>query len=124
MTADEREYQHAKKYGAVFITDIGYTHGSRAFDYDDWTMNGDLIVYDKMHDRAIELSSMGVRVDSQAMLAQHKHLELSADRLDSDYHRGILDGSLPQTVGGGIGQSRVAMFLLQKKTIAEVQPQY
>lgn len=121
-TPEEREYLYVKEHGAIFVTEIGYIHGSRAFDYDDWSMNGDLIIYDEVHDRAIELSSMGVRVDKTAMLAQHKFLGLDGSRLDSDYHRGILDETLPQTIGGGIGQSRVSMFLLQKKSIAEVQP--
>lgn len=121
MSPDDGEYFYAKKYGAIFVSQIGYAHGSRAFDYDDWTLNGDLIVYDGEHDRAIELSSMGIRVDAQAMIAQHKHLGLPDSRMDSDYHRGILSGTLPQTIGGGIGQSRVAMFLLGKKSISEVQ---
>ena len=125
-TSKEREYLAAKQYGAVFIMKIGGAlrsgkpHDGRAPDYDDWDLNGDIIVYYPVLDIALELSSMGIRVDEKALLRQ---LEIAGcpERADLPFHRDLLDGKLPYTVGGGIGQSRMCMFFLRKAHIGEVQ---
>ncbi|PWW20763.1 aspartate-ammonia ligase [Cytobacillus oceanisediminis] len=122
----ERENIIAKKYGAVFIMQIGgpmpsgKSHDRRSPDYDDWTLNGDIILWYPLLNRALELSSMGIRVDRKALL---KQLRISKDehRKTLDYHQAILNGNLPHTIGGGIGQSRLCMFLLKKAHIGEVQ---
>lgn len=125
-TAFEREYVIAKKYGAVFITGIGGAlksgkiHDNRAPDYDDWDLNGDLIVYYKSLDKAIELSSMGIRVDRESLLTQLE-VQNAMERMRLPYHQALLNGQLPLTIGGGIGQSRLCMILLQKVHIGEVQ---
>ena len=128
-TAKEREYLVAKEYGAVFIMQIGgklsngQPHDGRAPDYDDWTLNGDIIVYYPVLDIALELSSMGIRVDEETLL---KQLELSGctDRLELPFHKALMSGELPYTVGGGIGQSRLCMFFLRKAHIGEVQSSF
>ncbi|QDF64724.1 aspartate--ammonia ligase [Mycoplasma nasistruthionis] len=125
----ERENLIVKKHKAVFIYQIGHElksgliHSLRAFDYDDWNLNGDLLVYAPNLDQAIELSSMGIRVNANSMLQQSK---LSFEQLDklSPYHHNVLHNKLPLTIGGGIGQSRVSMFLLEKMHIGEVQSSY
>ena len=125
----ERERLAAKEYGAVFLSQIGTIlsngdkHDNRAPDYDDWLLNGDIIVYNPVLDDALELSSMGIRVDSERLNEQLK-VSGKLDRLKYDYHRMLLDDKLPQTVGGGIGQSRLCMFFLQKAHIGEVQVSY
>ena len=125
----ERERLAAKEYGAVFLSQIGTIlsngnkHDNRAPDYDDWLLNGDIIVYNPVLDDALELSSMGIRVDSARLNEQLKQSG-NLDRLKYDYHRMLLDDKLPQTVGGGIGQSRLCMFFLQKAHIGEVQVSY
>ena len=125
----ERERLAAKEYGAVFLSQIGTIlsngdkHDNRAPDYDDWLLNGDIIVYNPVLDDALELSSMGIRVDS-ARLNEQLKVSGNLDRLKYDYHRMLLDDKLPQTVGGGIGQSRLCMFFLQKAHIGEVQVSY
>jgi len=125
-TAKEREYAIAKEKGAVFISQIGDVlksgerHDGRAPDYDDWTLNGDIIVYYSILDIALELSSMGVRVDEDALKAQ---LEKAGcpQRAELPFQKAILDKELPYTIGGGIGQSRLCMFFLRKAHIGEVQ---
>ena len=122
----KREEVFARKYRTVFVTQIGgklksgVRHDGRAPDYDDWALNGDLLVWNDALGRAFELSSMGIRVDPESLSRQ---LEISgnADRLSLDYHKMLMAGALPQTIGGGIGQSRVCMLLLQKMHIGEVQ---
>ena len=126
MTAKEREYRIAKAKGAVFISQIGKTlasgekHDGRAPDYDDWDLNGDILVYYPVLDIALELSSMGIRVDEEAL---EKQLKLSGceDRAELPFQKALLNGELPYTVGGGIGQSRICMYYLRKAHIAEVQ---
>ena len=128
-TAKERERLAAKEYGAIFLSQIGTIlsngdkHDNRAPDYDDWLLNGDIIVYNPVLDDALELSSMGIRVDSNRLNEQLKQSG-NLDRLKYDYHRMLLDDKLPQTIGGGIGQSRLCMFFLQKAHIGEVQVSY
>ena len=121
----EREYLIAKEKGAVFIMQIGKylasgeRHDGRAPDYDDWELNGDIIVYYPVLDIALELSSMGIRVDSHSLKRQ---LAISGceDRASLDFQKAILNDELPFTIGGGIGQSRICMFYLRKAHIGEV----
>ncbi|VEU70240.1 aspartate--ammonia ligase [Mycoplasmopsis glycophila] len=128
-TIEERENKIAKEKGTVFIYEIGYPlksgviHSKRAFDYDDWNLNGDLIVYSNILDRAIELSSMGIRVDKNSIVKQSQKTKEDLIKL-SPYHKDVILEKLPLTIGGGIGQSRVSMFLLQKAHIGEVQASY
>ncbi len=122
----EREYRAARKYGAVFVERIGGAlrsgrpHDGRAPDYDDWELNGDIIVYYPVLDIALELSSMGIRVDEDALKRQLREAGCP-ERMDLPFHRELLEGRLPYTVGGGIGQSRICMFFLHKAHIGEVQ---
>lgn len=126
LTAKEREYNAAKEYGAVFIMQIGdklasgEPHDGRAPDYDDWKLNGDIIVYYPVLDIALELSSMGIRVDEASLMEQ---LEKAGcvDRAELPFQKALLNGELPYTVGGGIGQSRICMFFLRKAHLGEVQ---
>lgn len=121
----EREYKIAKKYGAVFIMQIGKVlsngekHDGRAPDYDDWELNGDIIVYYPILDIALELSSMGIRVDENSMLKQLK-IANCEERAKLPFHKDILEKKLPYTIGGGIGQSRICMFYLRKAHIGEI----
>ena len=125
-TPKEREYYIAKTKGAVCIMQIGDTlengerHDGRAPDYDDWALNADIIVYYPVLDIALELSSMGIRVDKEALLSQ---LEKAGcpERAKLPFQKAIIDGTLPYTIGGGIGQSRICMFFLRKAHIGEVQ---
>ena len=125
-TAKERENEAAKKYGAIFLMQIGdklsdgKPHDGRAPDYDDWALNGDIIVYYPVLDCALELSSMGIRVDEESLKSQLKKAKCS-DRAKLPFHKAILSGQLPYTAGGGIGQSRICMFFLRKAHIGEVQ---
>lgn len=125
-TSKEREYLISKKYHAVFIYQIGWplsngiSHDGRAADYDDWLLNGDILVYDKIIDRAVELSSMGIRVNSGSIVKQLKH-KGEEYKLNNPYVKAILNNELPLTIGGGIGQSRLCLFFLEKKHIGEVQ---
>jgi aspartate--ammonia ligase len=131
----ERENEFCREHGAIFVVGIGATlengqpHDGRAPDYDDWStptgdgrsgLNGDILVHYPLFDRAFELSSMGIRVDPAALRRQ---LELSGQqrRADLYFHRRLLAGSLPQTIGGGIGQSRLCMLYLRKAHIGEIQ---
>lgn len=135
LTPKQRETEVTRRYGAVFIIGIGdrlsdgKPHDRRAPDYDDWTtpnsdgfngLNGDIMVWDSVLGCALELSSMGIRVDRDAMLRQ---LEIAGcpERASLWYHKRLLDGELPLSIGGGIGQSRLCMFLLQKAHVGEVQ---
>jgi len=126
LSPKQREDRIAEEYGSVFIIGIGsglsdgHPHDSRAADYDDWSLNGDLLVWDSLLNRALELSSMGIRVDETSLLRQ---LEIKGENYKKDlyYHRELLAGRLPQTIGGGIGQSRLCMFLLRKAHIGEIQ---
>ena len=121
-----REELIVREKKAVFIIGIGdklksgIEHDLRSPDYDDWSLNGDLLVYDKILDKAIELSSMGIRVDENSLT---KQLEKSncLNRLELPYHQKIQKCELPYTIGGGIGQSRILMLLLEKSHIAEIQ---
>ena len=126
LSAHERERMAAKEYGTVFLTGIGGAlsdgkpHDGRAPDYDDWSLNGDILFYDEVLDDSLEISSMGIRVDADALKAQLKAAGAEA-RLGFDYHKEIVAEELPLTIGGGIGQSRLCMLLLQKAHIGEVQ---
>ena len=126
LTPKEREYVAAKKYGAIFIIGIGGAmksgdiHEGRASDYDDWTLNGDIIVYYDLLDMAVELSSMGIRVDAEALKYQLE-VKQENEKFLLPYHRSIMTEDLPYTIGGGIGQSRLCMVLLRKAHIGEVQ---
>jgi aspartate--ammonia ligase len=122
----EREYELTKKYKTVFLMQIGKPlkngkpHDSRAPDYDDWELNGDIVVYYPVLDIALELSSMGIRVDEKALDRQLK-LAGADNRREFPFHKALLAGELPLTMGGGIGQSRLSMLLLDKAHIGEVQ---
>lgn len=126
LTPKEREYAAVKKYGAIFLMQIGgklrsgIKHDGRAPDYDDWSLNGDIIVYYPVLDIALELSSMGIRVDAEAL---RKQLALAGceERAELPFHKALLENKLPLTMGGGIGQSRMCMFFLRKAHIGEVQ---
>ena len=135
MSAKEREDAICKKYGAVFIMGIGgklsdgKKHDGRAPDYDDWTtpnsdgylgLNGDILIWYPILDRSVELSSMGIRVDKEALLRQLA-LEGKEDRKELYFHKRLLDGTLPQSIGGGIGQSRLCMVILHKAHVGEIQ---
>ena len=135
LSSKERENAICKEYGAVFLIGIGgklsdgKPHDGRAPDYDDWTtesengykgLNGDILVWNDQLGKAFELSSMGIRVDEAALRLQVS-LTGDEDRLKMDWHQELLQGKLPLSIGGGIGQSRLAMLLLRKKHIGEVQ---
>ncbi|MBQ1597755.1 MAG: aspartate--ammonia ligase [Lachnospiraceae bacterium] len=125
-SAKEREYLIAKEKGAVFIMKIGdllsngEPHDGRAPDYDDWQLNGDIIVYYPVTDIALELSSMGIRVDEDSLADQLKKAGCT-ERAELPFQKAILEKKLPYTIGGGIGQSRICMFFLRKCHIGEVQ---
>ena len=129
LSRKEREYAAAKEYGAIFLMKIGGAlkdgkpHDGRAPDYDDWELNGDIIVYYPVLDIAFELSSMGIRVSEESMARQLK-IAGCEDRKNLPFHKALLKGELPYTIGGGIGQSRMCMFFLRKAHIGEVQSSY
>ncbi len=126
LSAKEREKAITKEKGIVFLMKIGGNlkngkpHDGRAPDYDDWSLNGDILVYSTVLEEVIEISSMGIRVDENSLDSQLKSAGKD-ERRAFDYHKQILNGSLPLTIGGGIGQSRVCMLLLNKLHIGEVQ---
>ena len=135
LSPKEREYEISKKHGAVFIIGIGGPlknlayHDGRAPDYDDWItptidgfrgLNGDIFVYNPVLDSAFELSSMGIRVSKESLLQQLEIRNL-LERKDLYFHKRLLNGELPFSIGGGIGQSRLCMFYLQKAHIGEIQ---
>ncbi len=125
-TPKEREDLICKAYGAVFLTQIGGVlvdgkrHDGRSPDYDDWNLNGDMLFYNEVLDQAFEVMSMGIRVNAETMKAQ---LEIAGclDRLKNAYHTDVINGDLPQTIGGGLGQSRICMYFLKLAHIGEVQ---
>lgn len=125
-TPKEREDLICREKGAVFIMQIGgelksgEKHDGRSPDYDDWTLNGDILFWYPLLDRAIELSSMGIRVDEEALIRQLK-LAHCEDRQELEFHQLLLNRKLPYTVGGGIGQSRICMYFLRKAHVGEVQ---
>lgn len=125
----EREYLITKEFKAVFIHQIGWPlknklpHDSRAADYDDWKLNGDIILFDEAINGPIELSSMGIRVDSLSLEKQLKQKK-ELDKLSNPYCQSIINNKLPLTIGGGIGQSRLCMYYLKCRHIGEVQSSY
>lgn len=125
-TPKERESLITKEHGTVFIMQIGgklasgEKHDGRAPDYDDWSLNGDIFVWDEVLNMGLEISSMGIRVDENSLKSQLAECN-AEDRMQYDYHKMIANGTLPLTIGGGIGQSRICMFLLNKAHIGEVQ---
>ena len=135
LTPPRREYEAAKKYGAIFVVGIGgkladgVIHDGRAPDYDDWStetgnglkgLNGDIVVWNPVLESQFEISSMGIRVDREALLRQ---LEIRGctERTTLGFHKALLEDRIPLSIGGGIGQSRLCMFLLRKAHIGEVQ---
>ena len=126
LTPNEREVEICRKHHTVFLMQIGKTlasgkrHDGRAPDYDDWELNGDILMWNPILERSFELSSMGIRVDPAAL---DRQLSLAGcdDRRTLPFHKSLLAGELPLTVGGGIGQSRLCMQLLGKAHIGEVQ---
>ena len=135
LTPKERESEYAKKYKAIFVIGIGgalgdgMKHDGRAPDYDDWStvsengfpgLNGDILLWNPVLEMAFELSSMGIRVDKTALLKQLE-LEGKNERKDMYFHKRLIEGTLPLSIGGGIGQSRLCMFLLRKAHIGEIQ---
>jgi aspartate--ammonia ligase len=126
LSTKERETKIAKEKGAVFISKIGgllasgEKHDGRAPDYDDWELNGDIIVYYPVLDMGLELSSMGIRVDEVSLKNQLKEARCE-ERAELPFQKALLNGELPYTVGGGIGQSRICMYYLRKAHIGEVQ---
>ena len=126
LSVKDRENAICKENGAVFVMKIGgdlshgEKHDGRAPDYDDWELNGDILFWNPILECAFELSSMGIRVDETSLL---KQLEVRdcIDRVEMDFHKKILSKELPYTIGGGIGQSRICMYFLQKAHIGEVQ---
>lgn len=126
LSRKERENAITKKYGAVFLYKIGWDlsdkmpHDGRAADYDDWKLNGDILLWNDVLNIAFEISSMGIRVDETSLVKQLKKKK-ELEKLDNPYCKDILSGNLPLTIGGGIGQSRLCMFFLKKTHIGEVQ---
>ena len=122
----EREYLAAKQYGAVFLMQVGGAlrsgkiHDGRAPDYDDWSLNGDILLYDPLLDISLEVSSMGIRVDPEALRRQLK-IRGCEERAELPFQKALLAGELPQTIGGGIGQSRMCVYFLRKAHVGEVQ---
>jgi aspartate--ammonia ligase len=126
LSRKEREDVAAKEFGAFFLMKIGWPladgkpHDGRAPDYDDWNLNGDIIVWNPILQNALELSSMGIRVDKESLMNQLR-ASGSLGRVGLDFHKMLLSDELPLSIGGGIGQSRLSMFLLRKAHIGEVQ---
>ena len=126
LTGKERETALTKEFKTVFLMNIGgdlsngEPHDGRSPDYDDWNLNGDILFYDEILQESIEISSMGIRVDSETL---KKQLEIAKanDRMKNSYHKDVINKQLPLTIGGGIGQSRLCMLLLQKAHVGEVQ---
>ena len=129
LSRKERENEICKKYGTVFLMQIGnklkdgQPHDSRAADYDDWKLNGDILLWYEPLQIAFELSSMGIRVNKESLLKQLK-AKKEEYKLEMPYHQSIINETLPLSIGGGIGQSRLCMFLLKKVHIGEVQSSY
>ena len=129
LSRKERENAICKEYGTVFLMQIGsklkdgQSHDSRAADYDDWKLNGDILLWYEPLQIAFELSSMGIRVNKESLLKQLK-AKKEEYKLELPYHQSIINETLPLSIGGGIGQSRLCMFLLKKIHIGEVQSSY
>ena len=129
LTRKERENEIAKKHKAVFLMQIGgklkdgEPHDGRAADYDDWSLNGDILLWYEPLQIAFEISSMGIRVDEESIVKQCKEKN-EEYKLEMPYHKGIINKTLPYTIGGGIGQSRICMYMLKKVHIGEVQSSY
>ena len=129
LSRKERENEICKKYKAVFLSQIGaklkdgLPHDGRAADYDDWSLNGDILLWYEPLQIAFELSSMGIRVDENSIVSQCKEKN-EEYKLELPYHQGIINKELPYTIGGGIGQSRICMYMLKKVHIGEVQSSY
>ncbi len=126
MTGKERENAITKEYGTVFLMQIGdllksgKPHDGRAPDYDDWKLNGDILFWDEVMGCALEISSMGIRVDEKSLDEQLRKKDCN-HRREMPFHKMLLNGELPLTIGGGIGQSRLCMLILQKAHIGQVQ---
>lgn len=126
LSRKERENEIAKKYKAVFLYKIGWplkdgeSHDGRAADYDDWNLNGDIMLWYDPLQIAFEISSMGIRVDSKSIVKQLKHKK-EEFKLENQYVQDVINNNLPLTIGGGIGQSRMCMYMLKKAHIGEVQ---
>ncbi len=126
LSSKEREYKAAKEFGAVFLMQVGGAlrsgkiHDGRAPDYDDWSLNGDILLYDPLLDISLEVSSMGIRVDPETLLKQLK-IRGCEERAELPFQKALLKGELPQTIGGGIGQSRMCVYFLRKAHVGEVQ---
>ena len=126
LSPKEREYRAARRYGAVFLMGVGgklrsgTIHDGRAPDYDDWNLNGDILLYDPLLDISLEVSSMGIRVDPETLLRQLRERGCE-ERAELPFQKALLNGELPQTIGGGIGQSRMCVYFLRKAHVGEVQ---
>ena len=126
LTRKERELEATKKYGAIFLYKIGWplsdgkAHDGRAADYDDWNLNGDILLWFDTLSIPLEISSMGIRVDEKSLPKQLKYKK-ELHKLENPYCQDVMSGKLPLTIGGGIGQSRLCMFFLKKAHIGEVQ---
>ena len=126
LSPKEREYRAVRRYGAVFLMGVGgklksgKIHDGRAPDYDDWYLNGDILLYDPLLDISLEVSSMGIRVDPETLMRQLKERGCE-ERAELPFQKALLNGELPQTIGGGIGQSRMCVYFLRKAHVGEVQ---
>ena len=126
LTPKQREYEAAREYGAVFLMGVGGAlrsgkiHDGRAPDYDDWSLNGDILLYETLLDISLEVSSMGIRVDPEALRRQLA-IRGCEERAELPFQKALLNGELPLTIGGGIGQSRMCVYLLRKAHVGEVQ---
>lgn len=126
LSMRDKEYEITKRHKSVFIKRIGKIfkdgnrHDLRAPDYDDWQLNGDILIWSETLNNAVELSSMGIRVNKDSLLTQLKIADRE-DQINNQYHQMIINDELPLTIGGGLGQSRICMILLEKFHIAEVQ---
>ena len=126
LTPKQREYEAAREHGAVFLMGVGGAlrsgkiNDGRAPDYDDWSLNGDILLYDPLLDISLEVSSMGIRVDPEALRRQLA-IRGCEERAELPFQKALLNGELPLTIGGGIGQSRMCVYLLRKAHVGEVQ---
>ncbi len=126
LSPKEREYRAVKEAGAVFLMQVGgalksgQPHDGRAPDYDDWSLNGDILLYDPLLDISLEVSSMGIRVDPETLKRQLR-IRGCEERAELPFQKALLRGELPQTIGGGIGQSRMCVYFLRKAHVGEVQ---
>ena len=126
LSPKEREYRAARRYGAVFLMGVGgklrsgTIHDGRAPDYDDWNLNGDILLYDPLLDISLEVSSMGIRVDPETLLRQLRERGCE-ERAELPFQKALLNGELPQTIGGGIGQSRMCVYFLRTAHVGDGQ---